>query len=241
MTATPKFDPAKEAASIAAVRLVQSGMKLGLGTGSTADVFVRLLAERVAREGMSLRCAATSKATAALAQSLGLQVESLDELGWLDLTIDGADELDPQLRLIKGGGGAHLREKIVARASDRMVVIADGSKTVAQLGAFHLPVEVIPFGWETTEKLIRRGLEQLGLGDRAISRRMRDGQPFVSDEGNFILDLDLKQIPDAEALALMLSDLPGVVEHGLFLGICDMAIVGQADGSSTEVRAEGAA
>lgn len=241
MTTTPKHDPAKEAAALAAVKLVQSGMKLGLGTGSTADVFVRHLAAHVSEQGMALRCAATSKATAALAQSLGLVVESLDDLGWLDLTIDGADEVDSHLQLVKGGGGAHLREKIVARASDRMVVIADETKVVTQLGAFRLPVEVIPFGWKTTQELIRRGLDQLDLSGRAITQRMRDGQAFVTDEGNFILDLDLRQIPDAAALALMLSDLPGVVEHGLFLNICDMAIIGQADGTSREMVKENGA
>lgn len=241
MTAPLKHDPAKNAAAIAALQLVWSGMKLGLGTGSTADIFVHHLAAHVRAEGIALRCASTSKVTAALAKSLGLQIESLDDLGWLDLTIDGADEVDPQLRLIKGGGGAHLREKIVARASDRMVVIADGSKVVAQLGAFRLPVEVIPFGWHSTQELIRRGLDQIGLSGRAITQRMRDGAPFVTDEGNLILDLDLQQIPEAKALALMLSDIPGVVEHGLFLNICDMAIIGQADGSSYEMTDGGAA
>lgn len=241
MTAPAKHDPAKQTAAIAAVSLVQPDMKLGLGTGSTADVFVRHLAARAAAEGIALRCAATSKATAVLAQSLGLQVESLDDLGWLDLTIDGADEVDGQLQLIKGGGGAHLREKIVARASDRMVVIADESKVVTQLGAFRLPVEVIPFGWQVTQKLIRRGLDDLGLSGRAITQRMGGDAPFLTDEGNFILDLDLGQIPDAAPLALMLSDLPGVVEHGLFLNICDLALIGAADGTCREMGKGGSA
>lgn len=156
MTTSSQPDPAKLAASRAAVALVQDGMKLGLGTGSTASIMVEVLAERARTEGLSLRCAATSKATAELAARLGLRVESLDDIGWLDLTIDGADEVDPDLSLIKGGGGAHLREKIVARASDRMVVIADPGKVVDRLGAFHLPVEVVPFGFDATRVLIQR-------------------------------------------------------------------------------------
>lgn len=238
MTDQPVFDPAKDAAALAAVKLVQPGMKLGLGTGSTANVFVHRLAERAAAEGLALRCAATSKATAELAASLGLRVEPLDELGWLDLTIDGADEVDPDLNLIKGGGGAHLREKIVACASDRMVVIADQSKVVEQLGAFHLPVEVVPFGWQVTQALIRKGLDELELSQRPILLRLRDDAPFLTDEGNLILDLSLEAIPDPQALALMLSRIPGVVEHGLFLGICEMAIIGRDDGSSVELVAE---
>lgn len=231
----PRFDPAKDAAALAAVQLVQPGMKLGLGTGSTANVLVHRLAERVATEGLALRCAATSKATAELAQSLGLQIESLDDLGRLDLTIDGADEIDPDLNLIKGGGGAHLREKIVACASDRMVVIADASKVVDRLGAFHLPVEVVPFGWQVTQDLIRRGLDGLELTQRPILLRKRDDQPFVTDEGNLILDLSLETIPDPHAVAQMLTRIPGVVEHGLFLGLCKLAIIGRDDGTAVEL------
>lgn len=231
-------DLAKDAAARAAVALVQPNMKLGLGTGSTASVFVQRLAERVKAEGMALRCAATSKATAELATSLGLKIETLDELGWLDLTIDGADEVDPDLNLIKGGGGAHLREKIVATASDRMVVIADKGKVVDTLGQFHLPVEVVPFGIEATRKLILRELEELRLGNRAIQQRMRGDQPFVTDEGNLILDLALERIPDAKALALSLSQIAGVVEHGLFLNICQLAIIGREDGTVVELQRE---
>lgn len=240
MTQTPVFDPAKDAASIAATALVEPGMKLGLGTGSTAVVFVHRLAERVKREGFALRCAATSKATAELATSLGLKIESLDDLGWLDLTIDGADELDPDLNLIKGGGAAHLREKIVATASDRMVVIADQSKVVEQLGRFHLPVEVLAFGFHATQTLIKRGLDDLGLTQRPILLRKRDDQPVITDEGNLVLDLALEAIPDPYALANMLSSVAGVVEHGLFLNICSKAIVGRADGSVVELTCEGA-
>lgn len=238
MTDMPQFDPAKDAAARAAVKLVRPGMKLGLGTGSTAVVFVHRLAERMRAEPFELRCAATSKATAELAQSLGLRVESLDDLGWLDLTIDGADEIDPDLNLIKGGGGAHLREKIVARASDRMVVIADGSKVVERLGRFHLPVEVVPFGWRATEVLIRRALDDLGLTQRPILLRKRDDRAFMTDEANLILDLSLEEIPNAYELAAVFQDIPGVVEHGLFLNICNLAIIGQDDGTAAELVAE---
>lgn len=231
-------DPAKLAASRAAVELVRDGMRLGLGTGSTASVMVRELAAKVQAEGLTLRCAATSQATADLAESLGLRIESLDQIGWLDLTIDGADEVDPDLNLIKGGGAAHLREKVVAMASDRMVVIADPGKVVEQLGAFDLPVEVLAFGFETTRELIRRALEDLELAGRPIRQRLRDGEPVLTDEGNYILDLALEAIPDAPALARALSAIPGVVEHGLFLNICQLAIIGRADGSVVELQRE---
>lgn len=228
-------DPAKLAAARAAVALVEDGMRLGLGTGSTASVMVRVLAERVAAEGLSLRCAATSRATADLAESLGLPIETLDGIGWLDMTIDGADEVDPHLHLIKGGGAAHLREKIVAAASDRMVVIADPAKVVEELGAFPLPVEVLEFGFETTRTLIRRALGALELGERDVLQRLKGSEPVVTDEGNLILDLHLGAIPDPVALARALSAIPGVVEHGLFLGMCDLAIIGREDGTVVEL------
>lgn len=235
MTDSPRPDPAKLAASQAAIALVRDGMRVGLGTGSTAAIMVRELAAKVQAEGLKLRCAATSKATAELAESLGLSIESLDDIGWLDLTIDGADEVDPQLNLIKGGGGAHLREKIVATASDRMVVIADPGKVVDGLGAFDLPVEVLIFGYETTCELIRRRLQYLGLEGRELQLRQRGGAAFVSDEGNYIVDISMKEIPDPAALADALTSIPGVVEHGLFLGLCDLAIIGYPDGSTTEL------
>lgn len=236
----PDIDPAKLAASKAAIELVRDGMRLGLGTGSTASIMVRELAAKVKAEGLNLRCAATSKATADLAENLGLRIETLDEIGWLDLTIDGADEVDPELNLIKGGGGAHLREKVVAMASDRMVVIADPDKVVQQLGAFHLPVEVLGFGFKATQELLCRALDDLGLAGRPVEPRRHSGDLVVTDEGNYILDLALETIPDALALARALSAIPGVVEHGLFLGICDMAIIGRADGSTVILRADGA-
>ncbi|MFC3529209.1 ribose-5-phosphate isomerase RpiA [Paracoccus mangrovi] len=238
MTDATATDLSKDAAATAAVALVEPGMRLGLGTGSTAVIFVRRLAQRAAAEGLALRCAATSKATAQLAASLGLRVEELDDIGWLDLTIDGADEVDPDLNLIKGGGAAHLREKIVAMASDRMVVIADQGKVVDRLGQFHLPVEVIPFGWQTTRKLITRALDALDLGQRPVLLRQRDNKPLLTDEGNLILDLALEAIPDPQALADRLSRIAGVVEHGLFLNICHVAIIGRPDGSVVELQRE---
>ena len=238
MTDLSPTDTAKNAAAIAAVALVQDGMRLGLGTGSTAAFMVRRLAERVQAEGLQMRYAATSQATADLAESLGLKIEALDDIGWLDMTLDGADEVDPDLNLIKGGGAALLREKIVACASDRMVVMADGGKVVETLGAFLLPVEVIPFGWQTTRQLVLRVLADLDLADRAVVRRMRDGAPVLTDEGNYILDLALEAIPDPAALSVALNALPGVVENGLFLGICDLAIIGKPDGSVVELMAE---
>lgn len=238
MTELSSADIAKDAAAVAAVALVQDGMRLGLGTGSTAVFMVRRLAERVKAEGLQLRLAATSQATADLAESLGMKIETLDDIGWLDLTLDGADELDPDLNLIKGGGAALLREKIVACASDRMVVIADGSKVVETLGAFLLPVEVVPFGWQTTRELISRVLDDLGLSERPIILRQRDDAPVLTDEGNYILDLALEAIPEPARLSVALNALPGVVENGLFLGICDLAIVGRPDGSVVELIAE---
>lgn len=238
MTELSPSDAAKDAAARAAVRLVGDGMRVGLGTGSTAAFMVRRLAERVKAEGLRLRCASTSQATADLAESLGLKIESLDDIGWLDLTIDGADEVDPDLNLIKGGGAAHLREKIVAMASDRMVVIADQGKVVDRLGQFHLPVEVIPFGWQTTRKLITRALDALELTQRPVLLRQRDEKPLLTDEGNLILDLALEAIPDPRALADELSRIAGVVEHGLFLNICQLAIIGRPDGSVVELQRE---
>lgn len=228
-------DHAKRIAAEAAVALVRDGMRLGLGTGSTAAVMVRALAARVQAEGLALRCAATSEATASLAASLGLRIEALDEIGWLDLTIDGADELDADLNLIKGGGGALLREKIVEQASDRLVVIADSGKVVGRLGAFPLPVEVIAFGWQTTRRHIQALLAECGLGGARIALRGGEGRPFRTDEGNLILDLHLGAVPDAPALAVALNRIAGVVENGLFIGMAERALIGHPDGSLTEL------
>ncbi len=206
-------------------------MRLGLGSGSTAKVFVELLARRVAAEGLTLRCVPTSEATRRQAEALGLDVTTLDDLPELDLTIDGADEFDPALDLIKGGGGALLREKIVATASASMIVVADASKRVATLGAFPLPVEVNRFGLGATVRLVR---EACGAGTLAV-RCGADDQPFVTDGGHLILDCHLSAIADPRALADRLIGIPGVVEHGLFIGIAQ-AVVTDVDGVATVMR-----
>jgi ribose 5-phosphate isomerase A len=230
-----RSDRAKAAAARRSVEFVGDGMKLGLGTGSTATLMVRALAARVRDEGLSLTCVATSSRTAAQAREEGLTVVPLDEAEWLDLTIDGADEFDADLSLIKGGGGALLQEKIVATASDRMIVITDASKEVKTLGAFPLPVEVIPFGWTATRRLIGEILEDADVMGTEITRRMAGDAPFRTDEGNFILDLALGRIGDARALSRALNQVPGVVENGLFLGLCDAVVIGHGDGR-VEVR-----
>ncbi|MBA3909322.1 MAG: ribose 5-phosphate isomerase A [Rhodobacter sp.] len=227
------IDNAKYAAAQRSVDFVESGMKLGLGTGSTAAWMVRCLAERIRNEGLKVTCVATSKRTADLARELGVTVVSLDDVKWLDLTIDGADEFDPNLNLIKGGGAALLQEKIVATASDRMIVIADAAKEVAQLGAFPLPVEVIPFGWETTKALIEETLYSLDVLNREVNLRLNRSRPLRTDEGNLILDLNLKRIGNPRQLALVLNQIPGVVENGLFIDICDVVVIGNGDGRVT--------
>lgn len=228
-TLTP-IDRAKFAAARHAADQVEDGMKLGLGTGSTAAWLVRCLAERVRQEGLKLTCVPTSARTAALARELGLKVVALDEAGWLDLTIDGADEFDADLTLIKGGGGALLQEKIVATASDRMMVITDATKEVRTLGAFPLPVEVIPFGWQASRMLIEELLGALDVMGTQVSMRMNGTRPFMTDEGNNILDLALGRIGHPRQLSLALNQVPGVVENGLFIDICDAVVIGHADG-----------
>ncbi|MFC3061237.1 ribose-5-phosphate isomerase RpiA [Paenirhodobacter populi] len=224
------IDKAKFAAAKCASLLVEDGMKVGLGTGSTAAWMVRCLGERVREEGLRITGVPTSTRTADLARQLGIEIVSLDEAKWLDLTIDGADEFDPELNLIKGGGGAHLLEKIVATASDRMVVIADAAKEVAQLGAFPLPVEVVPFGWQTTRTIIEETLISMDVLGRTTSLRQNGSQPFVTDEGNYILDLHLNRIGNPRQLAVTLNQIAGVVETGLFIDICDMVVIGGAEG-----------
>jgi ribose 5-phosphate isomerase A len=224
------IDQAKFVAARRSVDFVESGMKLGLGTGSTAAWMVRCLAERVREDGLRVTCVSTSSRTADLARGLGLPVVGLDEVKWLDLTIDGADEFDANLNLIKGGGAALLQEKIVATASDRMIVIADAAKEVAQLGAFPLPVEVIPFGWQTTKALIEETLYSLDVMSRDVTLRLANGEPLRTDEGHYLLDLSLKRIGNPRQLALVLNQIPGVVENGLFIDICDVVVIGHGDG-----------
>jgi ribose 5-phosphate isomerase A len=229
------IDKAKFVCAKRAAQFVQSGMKVGLGTGSTAAWLVRCLGEMVRDEGLRIKGVPTSTRTADLARQVGIDVISLDEAKWLDLTIDGADEFDAELNLIKGGGGALLQEKIVATASDRMIVIADAGKEVETLGAFPLPIEVIPFGWQTTQALVEETLVSMDVLGSESTLRMNGPVPFVTDEGNHIIDLHLKRIGNPRQLALILNQMPGVVENGLFIDICDSVVLGFADGR-VEVR-----
>jgi ribose 5-phosphate isomerase A len=219
----------KRAAAAHAIEMVKPGMRLGLGTGSTAAHFVELLAERV-RAGLDIVAVPTSEATRMLAQRLGVKLASLDEVPELDLTVDGADEIAPDLSLIKGGGGALLREKIVAAASARMVVIADQTKWVATLGRFPLPIEVVPFGLAAIRRAVEAAATAAGCPGPARLRVTRDGHAFVTDGGHWILDAALEQIADPKSLAERLSGIPGVLEHGLFIGLAQTAIVANAEG-----------
>lgn len=227
---------AKHTAATEAVKLVEDGMTLGLGTGSTAAFFVELLAERLKETGWRVECVATSSATRALAKKHGVPLIELDDALTLDLTIDGADELDSDLDLIKGGGGALLQEKIVANASTRFVVIADASKHVSTLGAFPLPVEITRFAWQTTARQVRSTLVGSHEGGHEVRLRSQDGKPFVTDEGHYIIDLALGRIEDAGMLDFDLRQIPGVVETGLFLGMAEMAILGNEDGTVRKIK-----
>ncbi|ETX28259.1 ribose-5-phosphate isomerase RpiA [Roseivivax isoporae] len=229
------IDKAKFVAARRAADYVEDGMRVGLGTGSTAAWLVRCLGEMVREDGLRFRGVPTSTRTAELAREVGIEVIGLDEAKWLDVTIDGADEFDPELNLIKGGGGALLQEKIVATASDQMIVIADAAKEVSNLGHFPLPVEVVPFGWRTTQALIEESLVAMDVLGRDMTLRMAGDRPFVTDEGNHILDLHLGRIGNPRQMAMVLNQIPGVVESGLFIDICDMVIVGHGDGR-VEVR-----
>lgn len=218
----------KRQAARAALQEIRQGMRIGLGSGSTAREFVDLLGERV-REGLDCLCVPTSEATRAQAQALSIPLSDLETLPELDITVDGADEIGPGLVLLKGGGGALLREKIVARASKRMVAIADAGKLVDLLGAFPLPIEVNSFGLGAT----RRAIAELAGKDVPLTLRIADGRPFVTDGGHHIIDARFGRIPDPQALAAALADIPGVVEHGLFVGLCHRAYVAGADGVVT--------
>lgn len=224
------IDRAKFAAARRASDMVESGMRVGLGSGSTSAWMVRCLGERVREGGLKITGVPTSARTGELARKVGIEVVTLEEAKWLDITIDGADEFDRDLNLIKGGGGALLREKIVATASDQMVVIADAAKEVMTLGAFPLPVEVIPFGWQATKALIDEVLTSLDVMGRKTVVRMNGDRPFQTDEGNMILDLHLGRIGNPRQLSLVLNQVPGVVENGLFIDICDVVVIGHGDG-----------
>jgi ribose 5-phosphate isomerase A len=211
-------DQEKESAARASLQFVKDGQVVGIGTGSTAAYFIQLLGERV-KNGLRVRGIATSERSRQQAAGLGIPVTTLDECPAIDVTVDGADEVDPELRLIKGGGGALLREKIVASASKQLVIIADATKRVPVLGKFPLPVEVIKFA----QAVVLRKIEALGA--KVSLRRQADGKPFLTDENNHILDCSFGQIADVEKVARQLSDMPGVVEHGLFVGMASVVLV----------------
>jgi ribose 5-phosphate isomerase A len=219
----------KRAAAARALDFVRPGMRLGLGTGSTARHFVELLGKRVGA-GLSVVAVPTSEATRRDAERVGVPLTTLDETPELDLTIDGADEIAPDLALIKGGGGALLLEKIVASASARMVVIADESKWVPILGRFPLPVEVVQFGLAATRRAVEAAAATAGAPGPALLRRTKDGHAFVTDQGHWILDVALERIPDPRALADRLDAVVGVVEHGLFIGLAQTAVLAGSEG-----------
>jgi ribose 5-phosphate isomerase A len=229
-------DPAilKRAAAVRALEFVQDGMRLGLGTGSTAEAFLEVLAPRV-RGGLTITGTPTSERTAVKARALGIAIAPLEQLAPLDLTIDGADEADRDLVLIKGGGGALLREKIVASASKRMIVICDGSKLVPQLGRFPLPVEVTEFGHAVTAAKIRDVVAALGYATFSMTLRQQNGAVFRTDGGNVICDIGLGRIADAIALASALKAIAGVVEHGLFIKLASALVIAHAP-DRVEVR-----
>jgi ribose 5-phosphate isomerase A len=223
------MDGLKRQAAARALLSVRDGMKLGLGTGSTAKHFVDLLGERV-RAGLKVLGVPTSEATRIQATECGIPLTTLDDVDRLDLTVDGADEIDHALNAIKGGGGALLREKIVAAASDRMIVIADDTKWVDALGRFPLPVEVIPFGLAATQRAMAGAFAQSGVSGQMVLRKGRDSHVFVTDGGHWIIDAHLGRIEDAPRLAGLLNAIPGVVEHGLFIGLASTAILAGAQG-----------
>ena len=214
----------KRAVAAKALDYVADGMKLGLGSGSTAEIFLELLAPRI-RGGMKLLCVPTSERTATAARKLGITLAHLDDLAPLDLTIDGADEADRNLDLIKGGGGMLLREKIVAASSKKMVVIADESKLVPRLGKFPLPVEVVEFGHKATVARLAEAFDAQGYAGIRMGLRQKDGEPFKTDSGNLIYDCAFGAIQSASKLAAAISAVPGVVEHGLFVGIATTLLI----------------
>ena len=230
-------DEQKRAAGEAAAALVDKRIfTIGLGTGSTSVYFAEALARRLAAEGLTRRtCVATSLGTAGLARSLGLKLGELDEVGTVDLTVDGADEIGPDLALIKGRGGALVREKLVWEASRRCVVIADAAKRVAMLGRFPLPIEVTPFGHTTTLRRIIAGLADCGVA-ASPRLRLKDGAPFKTDNGNLIYDADCGAILDPPGVEAALKSITGVVDHGLFLGLAQKALIGTDEGVVTLER-----
>jgi ribose 5-phosphate isomerase A len=221
----------KQAAAKAALDYVKPQMKIGLGTGSTARHFVDLLGEKV-KSGLEILAVPTSEETRKQAQGLNIPLTNLENHPFLDLTVDGADEFDKDFQLIKGGGGALLIEKIVASSSRHMIVIADESKRVETLGRFPLPIEIVPFGVKATAWKIERALRVCKLEGK-LALRVRDGKPFRTDGGNVIIDASLGKIPEPERLSNLLNIIPGVVDHGLFIGICGIILMGSNEGVKT--------
>jgi ribose 5-phosphate isomerase A len=217
-----RADQEKEAAARASLRFIKSGQVVGLGTGSTAASFIRLLAEQV-KNGLLIRGIPTSVRSRELAESLGIPLTTLDECQEIDVTVDGADEVDQELRLIKGGGGALLREKVVASATKYLVIVADATKQVPRLGKFPLPVEVIRFA----QALVAKEIAALGADVRL--RLQANGTPYMTDESNHIFDCHFGEIADADNLARQLSDMPGIVEHGLFIGMASTVLLAKGD------------
>jgi ribose 5-phosphate isomerase A len=229
------MDALKRQAAATALEHVRDGMQLGLGTGSTAKHFVDLLGEKVAA-GMKVIGVPTSETTRIQAEQCKIPLTTLDQIDRLDLTVDGADEIDGALNLIKGGGGALLREKIVAAASDRMIVIADETKWVDVLGRFPLPVEVIPFGLAATQRAMAKAFAESGVSGQMVVRKGKDGHVFVTDGGHWIIDAHLGRIADPPRLAGLLNPIPGVVEHGLFIGLATTAVLAGAQGIRVVAR-----
>jgi ribose 5-phosphate isomerase A len=238
-SASPQ-DTAKQAAADAATGLVQDGMLLGIGSGSTLRIFVASLGRRMKEEGLRVTGVPTSEVTKGLAIAAGIPVVELDDVGELDLAIDGADEIDPAGCMIKGGGGFLLREKIVATGAKRYAAVIDESKVVERLGRFPLPVEVLRFGQGSTERQMRALFVESGYGDVDIRMRMAGSAPFATDSGNVILDCYLQSILHPAPLATALNQIAGVVENGFFIDIAREAIIGRPDGSVTRLEYPGA-
>ena len=223
-------DKAKYASAKYSLNFIKDGMKIGLGTGSTAAWFVVLLSDFIKKNDIKVTTVATSSFTKILAKAVGVIVVSLDEIECLDLTIDGADEFDDHLNLIKGGGGALLQEKIVASASSEMIVIADTGKYVKKLGKFPLPIEVVPFGASSTKNIIDNLFLICGFKDISGTFRQKNGQIFVTDEGNNIIDYKLNEINNVKELSIKINNITGVIEHGIFTNLCTKVIVGKPSG-----------
>jgi ribose 5-phosphate isomerase A len=220
---TTDADAARNRVAAAALALVEDGMTVGLGTGDTARRFVEGLGRRVREEGLQVRCVVTSKATEAVARAGSLDVCALPDVGTVDIAFDGADEVDPRLDLIKGGGGAHTREKIVAASAARFVVLVDESKLVGRLGAFPVAVEVVP----EAVALVTRRLVSLGATPRLRHAPGEPGTPWITDLGHRLLDAQFPPIADTASLAAALDAIPGIVEHGIFVGMASLVLVGE--------------